>query len=352
MANEFLVSVADAILRDPTTGNAIAYSKANIESSFTLSTAETEVRGGINNPLLYTYIHDRSLAININQATFDKVVLGLNVGQLSESGAVDVTQTDCIVLSGGSGTLSVVPTADTITVFLPNGLTEIVTATAGSNIYVSAGASQKVDVVYTTSVTADQITIESTTPPSVVDLTMIAEVRDNTGAISEYLQISVPRFQVMGNYTLALAANGVSQQALSGKALLTTSTDCTTADYYAKVTWIPVSATSVAVSSIAAIPSTIAFTGTSASWPKTQQISVLGIRGGIYANANITSSCTFAKSSGSANSNLVVGTTGLVTAGSSGSIVAGNYINYFKATYYTPTTGSLLDYVEATAVSS
>ena len=38
MANEFLVSVADSILRDPVTGNALAYGKTNITSAFTLST--------------------------------------------------------------------------------------------------------------------------------------------------------------------------------------------------------------------------------------------------------------------------------------------------------------------------
>lgn len=343
MSNKFLVSVANAVIRNASTGEAIAYGKTNIESSFELSTAETEVRGGINNPLLYTYIHDRSLTVNINEATFSATVLGLNVGQLAQNGSVSVTQTDCVVLTSGSGVLSCLPTGN-VSIFLPNGTVEEVTP-SGSSIFVSGGADSKIDAIYITSKTADQITVETTTPPSVVDLTLIGEVRDDTGSIVEYLQINVPRFQVMGNYSLSLSADGVSQQALNGKALAVASTDCVSGEYYAKVTWIPASATSTPVSSIAAIPSTVQFS--MASLPSTQQLSVLGIRGGIYQNANVTSSCTFAKVSGSASLSINT-STGLITAASSGSA---GHTAMFSATYYTATTGSLIDYVKADIIA-
>lgn len=336
MSNQFLVSVANAILRDPTTGNAIAYGKTNITSAFTLTTAQTDVRGGINNPLLYTYIHDRALEIKIEQATFDKAVLGLNVGQLVTNGAVNVTQTDCLVLSSsGSGTITLTPIGN-VTVFLPDGTIETVTPST-KDITVSAGANQRVDAVYITSTTADQIIVETIQPPSVVDLTLLAEVRDNTGVIVENLQINVPRFQVMGNYTLSLTANGVSNQALEGRALTTASTDCTSGDYYAKVTWIPVTASAVAVSSIAAIPSTITFSA-GGTLPATQQITVLGIRGGQYANANITTSCSYVKSSGCATIT-VNATTGVVSASAT---VAAGHTALIAARY---ASASLVDYV-------
>jgi hypothetical protein len=335
MANEFLVSVANAVLRDPSTGAALAFGTTNITSAFTLSTAQTDVRGGINNPLLYTYIHDRALEVKIEQATFDKTVLGLNVGQLVQNGLVDVIQTDCIVLSAsGSGTVSATPIGN-VTVFLDNGTTQTVTPNT-KDITVSGGANEKVNAVYTTSATADQITIGTITPPSVVDLTLIAEVRDNTGAIVQQLQINVPRFQVMGNYTLSLAANGVSNQALEGKALTSFSSDCANGDYYAKVTWIPVSATAIPVASIAAIPSTVSFSA--ASLPASQQVTVLGIRGGMYANTNITTSCSYVRTSGCATI-IVNASTGVIsasaTAASGHSAVIG--VNYSSA--------SLVDYV-------
>ena len=70
MANEFLVSVADVILQDATTGAALAYGKANISSAFTLSMQSADVRAGINNPLLYSYYHTRELSVKVEQATF------------------------------------------------------------------------------------------------------------------------------------------------------------------------------------------------------------------------------------------------------------------------------------------
>jgi len=339
MANQFLVSVADAILRDATTGDAIAYGIANLNSAFTLSTAETQVRGGISNPLLFTYIHDRQLEVQIEQATFDKNILALNAGQSVVSGTVNVTQTDCLVLSSsGSGTITLTPVGD-VTVFLPNGTVETVTP-ATKDITTASGADQRVTAVYITAVSADQITIETTTPPTVVDLTLIAEVRDSTGVIVEKLQINIPRFQVDGNYTLSMTSNGVSTQALNGKALASASADCVSGEYYAKVTWVPVTSV-VSYSSIAAIPSTITFAV--GSTLQTQQISVLGIRGGTYANANITDDCTFAIS-GSTLGNLSVGaSTGLV---SSGSEITASHTGLVTVTY---ASGSLIDYVNVLA---
>lgn len=339
MANSFLVSVANAVLRNPETGDAIAFGTTNINSAFTLSTAQTDVRGGINNPLLYTYIHDRALEVNIEQATFDKTVLALNAGQLVSTAAVQVTQTDCLVLSSsGSGVISKTPVGD-VTVFLSNGTAQTVSPST-KDITVPGGANDKVTAVYVTTTTADQITIATTTPPSVVDLTLLAEVRDNTGVVIEVLHVNVPRFQVLGNYTLSMAANGVSSQALNGRALAASSSDCTSGEYYAKVTWIP-SGTAAAYSAIAAIPSTVTFAA--GSTVQTSQLSVLGIRGGVYANVNITDQCTFAVS-GSAAGNITCGSaTGLI---SSGSPISASALALVTITY---ASGSLVDYVTVKA---
>jgi len=343
MANQFLVSVANAILRDPNTGNALLYGKANITSSFTMSMAATEVRGGINNPLLYVYYHDKKLEIKIEEAIFDKVLLGLNAGGLVQNGVVTVTQTDCLVLSSGSATLSTTPTSN-VTVFLPDGTSQTVVP-AVNVITVSGGGSQKVDAVYTTTINADQVTVQTTTPPSVVDATLIAEIRDNTGVVTDYLQIQIPRFQVSGNYTLAFAANGVSNQALDGMALAVASTDCASGEYYAKATWIPVAGTTIPISSIAAVPSTITFSA--GNVPATRNISVLGIRGGIYANANITTTSSFVATG--VIGPITVGLhTGVVTAavGTSASAAAS-----IAVTYYDVTNGSLVDHVTINATS-
>ena len=337
MSNEFLVSVADVILRDPTTGNALAYGKANVSSAFTLSMQAADVRAGINNSLLYSYYHTREMSVKIEQATFDETILALNVGATVSVGAVNVLQTDCLTLSAsGSGTITLTPVGD-VSVLLPSGAIETVTPST-KNITVSSGANALVTAIYVTSKSSNQITVASTTPPSIVDLTMIAEIRasDQT-TVSKYLQINIPRFQVAGNYTLNLAANGVSNQALEGKALTSTAADCTTGDYYAKVTYIPVTG-STSYSSIAAIPST---TNWAKSTAQSVQISVLGIRGGVYANQNITTSCSFVLS-GSFGAGLVVGAnTGLVSVSASGVTTSG--IATIAASY---ASGSLVDYAQ------
>jgi len=335
---EFLVSVADVVIRDPSTGNALALGKANISSAFTLSMQSADVRAGINNALLYSYYHTREMSIKVESATFDSTILALNSGATVSTGAVNVTQTECVTLSSsGSGTISLTPVGN-VTVFLADGTVTTVTPT-GKNITVSGGASQSPSVAYITSKSADQIVIGSTTPPTVVDLTLIAEIRDKvTTGIKKYLQINIPAFQVAGNYTLNFTANGVSTQALEGKALVTNASDCTSGDYYAKVTYIPVSASaSTAYSYIAATPSSINFSA-GGTLPTTQSITVLGIRGGLYQNTNITTSCSFVKT-GSVLSLTCGSATGVVTAGSAA--VAGDNI----LVYVSYAAGSLVDVV-------
>ena len=336
MANEFLVSVADVILQDATTGAALAYGKANISSAFTLSMQSADVRAGINNPLLYSYYHTRELSVKVEQATFDETILALNVGDSVDVGAVNVLQTDCLTLSvSGSGTTTLTPVGN-VSVLYSSGAIETVTP-SGLTFTAPSGASQMVTAIYVTSKSANQIVVGSTTPPSIVNLTLIAEIRasDQT-TVKKYLQINIPRFQVSGNYTLSLAANGVSNQALEGKALVSSAADCTTGDYYAKITYIPVSGTTE-YSSIAALPSTVAWTNSAI---QSTQLSVLGIRGGVYANQNITTQCTYARS-GSFGAGITVGAaTGLISTSASGVTTTG--VITIAATY---PSASLVDYV-------
>lgn len=337
MANEFLVSVANVILRDPTTGNALAYGQANISSAMTLSMQSADVRAGINNPLLYSYYHTREMSVKIEQATFDETILALNVGATVAVGAVNVLQTDCLTLSAsGSGTITLTPVGN-VSVLLPSGAIEVVTPST-KDIIVSSGANALVTAIYVTSKSADQIVIGSTTPPSIVDLTLVAEIRasDQT-TVKKYLQINIPRFQVAGNYALNLAANGVSNQALEGKALVSSAADCTSGDYYAKVTYIPVSGTTT-YSSIALIPSTTTWAN---STVQSVQLSVLGIRGGVYANQNITTSCSFVRSGSFGAGATVNASSGLISTSASGVTTTG--IMTVAARY---ATGSLVDYAQ------
>jgi len=346
--NEFLVSVANAVGRDPNTGEALLFGTTNIDSALTMTMAETEVRGGINNPLLYVYKHDKKVDVKVTNAVFDKKILALNAGTTVLNSSVTVLATDCLDLSvSGSATLLHTPTSTTGTIFLNNGTTYVATF-VGSTVTYVAGASQSVKVVYTYAATADRITIETTKPPTVLDMTLIAEVRDNTGVITNYLQINIPRYQVNGNYTLSMTANGVSNQAIEGSALAVSSTNCTSGDYYATVTWIPVSSTSIPVTDIAVSPATWTFSVVGV--PKTKQVTLYGLRGGLYSNVVLTTSASFAVTSGSASAGgYSVGLhTGLITAGSA--VVAG-WLATVTASYIDATAGTLNDTITIIATA-
>jgi hypothetical protein len=72
------------------------------------------------------------------------------------------------------------------------------------------------------------------------------------------------------------------------------------------------------VAFIATTPSTVV--ASAAALPKTQQLSVYGIRGGILGNVLLTSDCTYAMKAGSDADITVGAATGLVT-------VAGTAVN-------------------------
>jgi len=344
---EYLVSVARAVIRDPNTGAGIAYGTANIDSALTMATEEAVVRGGVNNPILYIYKHSRKVDVKITDATFDKNILSLNAGTSIVSGTVSVVATDCKVLSAsGSATMTNTPTGN-VEVFFDDGTVQTVTP-VGSVITVSGGANLQVTCIYDYATTADRITVETQTPPSTVDLTLIAEVRDDTDVLVDYFQVRVPKFKVSGNYTLALTANGVSNQALEGTALEVPASDCNGKPYFVETTWIPADGTAPSVYALALTPD---LTFSAASLPSSKQLVLNGLRGGNYTPTVVTTSASYAVTSGSTTLAAYVNVglhTGLVTAGSS--VVAG-WTGIITASYTDATHGLLHDYITYTVTA-
>jgi len=306
--NTFVVSVANALLLNPSTNAAILYGKANLNSTFTLSMASTPVRGGINNALIYQYMHDRDLAISIESATCGKDVLALNVGSSILNGSVNVWKSECVQLTANSGLVTETPVGN-VNVQKADGTWVVVTPST-KTITVSGGGSTAVWAHYLYADVVDRITIGTTVPPSIVKLILTAEVRTKSTGLIEYLQIEVPYFQVDGNYELGLTADGVSTEKITGNALSVDGTNCTDGDHYAYVSWIPVTATSVAYSDIYITPNVFE---PAAATLLTQQLTVMGVKGGVYANTNITSLCTFAKESGG-DADISVSVGGLITS--------------------------------------
>jgi hypothetical protein len=337
MANPILVSVGNVLIINKDTNTAMYQGKANITSAFDIKMSAADARGGVNNPLLYSYYHTREVNLKVEVQTMDETILAMNVGSSVNSGAYNVLWTECIQLSSGSGVLTYTPVGN-VDVFLQNGNIQNVTPSS-KNIYVAAGANTAVTVYYTTSKTITQVTVGSTTPPSNVECYLTAEIREkgSGNAVYKYLQIHIPAFQLTGSFNLAMAANGVSKQMMEGRALVTNSTDCTSGDYFAKVSFIPVSAT-ISYSSIGVLGTLSFAAGVSSS----EQVSVWGIQGGNIGNTNITTSSVFSMvpNGNSGSPNITVSAGGLVTAGSSGS--SGNSAT-LQALYVDAISGSLYD---------
>ena len=338
MSLKFQTSVADVVLRDVDTGEAIAHGKTNITSAINQTMQMTEVRGGINNPLLYSFFHDRAVEVNIEMATFHPYLLALQSGQSIVGGSYTVVATECVDLNvSGEADLEHVPTSDVTVIFEDTGASLVVTP-AGSTITVAGGASRNVTAIYDYITTADRITVEVYEQPATVELIMTARVYSSeSSSVSQYFQVRIPQFKLDGGYELSMTSDGVSTQPLNGMALKVSAIDCDSTDYYYTATYIDVSETMAAFSMIVAAPSPMSFSGSGLS----QQITVLGYRGSVYSNPTITDECGYARTSGSET--ITVGSaTGLVTTGSAA--LSGD-IATLTASYWDVTSGSLSDTV-------
>jgi hypothetical protein len=132
---------------------------------------------------------------------------------------------------------------------------------------------------------------------------------------------------------------------MDGVALVYTPADGS-APYYFKATWIPASTASVPVSSVALTPTVLSFSN-AAGLPANKQFTSLGIRGGLFQNAVITTQGSFTRTSG-CNTISCGSYTGLVTAASSAKVADTAIFTY---TYYDAVSGSLTDTGSAIVVA-
>lgn len=241
MGNLFLVSVADVIGRNKTTKQIYFYGKANINSQFQTAMQATDVRGGINNPLLFRYYHDREVTVTIDSAIFDKTWLALNAGATTAtlSQTTTITKTESVSLTSASGTLSGSALASTYVGVVMSSGSIINVAATGSLITVPGAGTESVTCTYDMSGSGvDYVTGYTITPPAGLELVMTSEVRDNTNTKLYDFQIIIPSFNISGNQQWSLTAAGVSQTKIEGAALVTPGTTSAT-DYYYIAKFIP-----------------------------------------------------------------------------------------------------------------
>ena len=307
----FVVSVARAILFEPSSNRVLAYATALSESAFTLAMQSQEIRGGIGNTLKFNYKNTRTLNISLTNVAFSKSFLPMNLGQDTANSLITIANEDCMVLSAtGTGTLQKTPTGP-VSYIYANG-TIYTDNNPLHSTEVNLGiehANEKVTAIYDYQETIDNITIDSSTPPNIVRLVMNVQIRSNaTNGIVEWLQLDIPSFQIDGNYELSMTADGVSSETLTGMALSVSGQQCMDGDIYGYIKYVPVAETVSAISNIAATPSPLNIkAGESGS------ISVYGLRGGSFAPVMLTDACTYAASG---DTDITVDTNGIVSVSS------------------------------------
>lgn len=281
--NQFLVSVADVLLRDRDQDRIVLKGKTNVNTAMTQSMSNSEVRGGYGHGLLYTYCYEKKIEVSIEDAKFDEAYLALNNGVSIVRGLKDVYTEERVTLVAGAGTLSKTPVGD-VYVTMGSGVTSTITP-SGTSFTVAGGGDATVLVDYRVNQFADSITISPDDVPRSFELVMTAKIFEDSGQTGTW-QLVVPSFKITGSFDLSFTSNGVSTIKLDGMALLDT-----VSGTYGTVNIVPLVLPTVSFVEIAATPASVTLaSGASAS------LQVVGIRGGMYANEEITSGCTFTSS--------------------------------------------------------
>lgn len=246
MIKKFLTSVADCYLYDET-DNLLAYGKTLIDSSLDVKLSSSEVRGGRGNALQYVYYHTVAMNVQLNDVQWNLGFLATSVNSSITTGNNVYTEETITLGASGGGTVTGTPLAlqDGSTLYgwvtQLDGTIERVTFT-GSTFASSAGTSGDVVCVryFAENSASRSITIPANIIPKVTKLVMEAQLNSSDQSSNKIgiVQIVIDKFQLSGNFTISMKADGVSQTPLSGMALAyadASTAACTSEPVYAKI---------------------------------------------------------------------------------------------------------------------
>lgn len=314
IAKDFVVSTANFLFYHD--GKLACQGTTNMNASLTSSVESKDVNAGIGNKLVFSYKYGRKIEVALETANWDLSYLAAQAGSEIYVGLSDVyKQAECVVLTAGVGTLATTPVAGTkVAVELPNGLFVEVTPTSASIDLTAYGlTTESVKATYKYNTEVKSVTIDAESSPLVGTLVLNAEKFNNkVGKVAD-LQIEIPSYQLDGAFELSMTADGVASTKMNGNALAVDGTTCTDGSVYAYVKEIPTTSVTYPVAEIAATPATasIAVAGT-------QNITVVGIRGGLYSNVSIANAdCTFTSAT---PATATVSTAGVVTGVAAGTV--------------------------------
>lgn len=167
MGKKFIADTANVLFKRKSDGHAVFTAEAQIAG---ISSAVTEdiIRGGIGNKALFISRHSKEVTLNVQNAAFDLEWLAMTQGvSITESSATVSKVEEGLTVADNAGTgevtISGTPSGSTVTLRNADGETEE-TSVATNAVTVPTGFAsegEKVDVIYTESVTGKVVTIDS-----------------------------------------------------------------------------------------------------------------------------------------------------------------------------------------------
>ncbi len=279
--NQFVVTVADIVLIDDDSDAVVLKGKTLLSSALTQSVQNLEIKGGKGNQLLYDYSNEKKVEVKIEDAVWRESYIALNNGVSISSGTKNFYIFDeAVTLTAGVGTVAQTPVGN---VYVEKSDGTYITVTPSTKtIDVSDATATSCKATYRYATTVDSITVTGDDFPKAYRLVMSTDIVRGTGKVAD-VQIIIPQYKISGNFEITFGANSAATSKLDGKALA--DEDGVYAEVYVKA----VSGASTSYAMIAASPGSV-----SIAEAASQQLTVYGIRGGMYSNVTFDpADCTF-----------------------------------------------------------
>lgn len=279
-SKDFLVSTADVSFF--VDGQLAFTGTTALNTTISVSMEDQEVIGGKGAKTQYKYKYGRKVNPTIEMADWKLEYIAANVGsKIAQSLSNVYAVAECVTLTKGTGTLAHEPiTGAEVFVEKEDGTISKVKA-SGSTITVG-NTDATVKATYKYAQQTKNIVIDAESSPMIGELVLTADKHNNRKGKIGQVQITIPAFQPNGTFDISLESEGVTSTTIEGDALAVEGVTCTEGDVYGYVREFEDAAKDAVVSEIAATPSLITLK-TSAK----QQLSIIGIREGLYSNVDI-----------------------------------------------------------------
>lgn len=245
MLKRFLVSVGEVVAMK---GNDIVFTaKTLADSSITIDTSNTEIRGGVSNALQAVYYHSGTFNIALTDTQFRLPYIALNTGATITKGG-DIWSSETVTLNGSNGTLTGAPVSiggNPISVWVEYKDTYYTFNTVGKTFSTQGTPipeNSTICVMYmNTKTSAETITIPANIIPDRVRLYITANLYGDVsgdGFVGK-VQIEVPVAQLSGAQEISMTADGYSNTPLNAMAIAYSDSGvvgCANNQYYAKIT--------------------------------------------------------------------------------------------------------------------